>query len=849
MSWALVLGSAAVLGAIRWIPLQGVRRLLAVAVRLAAIALLLWAIRGAAIVREQEQPRHIAYVVDQSASIDPEQRAWMARRLASLEAIRPPGVTRSVIAFGSQPTMTVPPGREPLTDPDAVERALREARIEPQATNVETALLSGLATLPKQQHQRIVLLTDGRETAGNAERLLAQVRHLGLEIYPVVPPTTAVQGLLWEQLTVPGIAQRGSSIPIRLVVTNGTGRPQPVEVAASLQGVTLARRRVLVPPGWHIITLGAPALKLGTMALDVSAKFPGEAAIQQRKAFVEVEGPPQVLLVLDRPTELPLLATALKRREIDIAVSTPAELPRDARALQDYDLVLLFQVPKSSLTAEQVDALRAYLEDGGGMVMVGLGGSLRDEVTREAPLDALLPVKFEPKGVKEAKRRICMIMLIDRSASMIGPRIAATKRAAVELVRQLAPEDLVGILAFDTMPYIVADVQPARQVTAQLIEKLVHLKATGGTNIFPALKAAQQRLQTTGASVKHIVLLSDGITPPEISSYKRLFAELSAEDTTISTIGVGGIMINADMLEWMATSTGGTFYQLNGLDELPSLVARDTQRAIGRLPFTEGSFQPVTAAEAQWLTEVTDWPTLNGYLTTTAKPTARVELNVRQGDTEEPLLAEWMVGNGRVAVFTSDADTRWSADWIRWPRFDAVWAEIVRQTMRPRATEQSFIWLDEQAARPQIVVEGDLASPSAELWPSDDAAPIPLAMVQHSAVRWEAAVDHVPDGWYQVVVRATPAGSSPSARPVIAARRWVRIGRPAPEPERSHLPPDEALLRRLAEATGGVYDAADAAFLPPTERVERRLSMRPGLLALAILVLLVDIALRGRTML
>src|SRR3989338_2741219 len=101
--------------------------------------------------------------------------------------------------------------------------------------------------------------------------------------------------------------------------------------------------------------------------------------------------------------------------------------------------------------------------------MVGLGGEIAQEISTPSPIDALLPVQFEPKGLQESKRRICIIMLIDRSASMMGPRIAATKRAAVALINQLYAEDLVGVLAFDTQPYVLVEVQQAGLVSTQLV--------------------------------------------------------------------------------------------------------------------------------------------------------------------------------------------------------------------------------------------------------------------------------------------------------------------------------------------------------------------------------------------
>jgi uncharacterized membrane protein/Mg-chelatase subunit ChlD len=593
------------------------------------------------------------------------------------------------------------------------------------------------------------------------------------------------------------------------------------------------------------------------------------------------------LLVGDRVAVLPALATALKRREMDIAVMSPADVPTEINRLLDYDAVVLFNLPKSHLSVNQVEALRTYVETfGGGLVMVGLGGDLAYEVTTASPLDPLLPVQFEPKGLREAKRRVCMILLIDRSASMMGPRIAATKRASVELVKQLSPEDLVGILAFDTQPYVVAEVQPAGQVGSWLVEKLVKLRSSGGTDVYPALSAAANRLELTGSTLKHIILLSDGNTPFHAQAYKALVDAFVHDGTTVSTIGIGAAFVNTDYLKWLAESTGGTFYQMRTLDELPTLVARDTQQALGRLPFTEGYFRPSRTSTTDWFLETGDWPPLRGYFTTTAKPGARVDLTVDGGEGPDPLLARWPVGQGRVVSFTSDADTRWAPEWIRWPGFEGTWAQVVRWAMRPRLTEEVFVWVDESQNVPQLVIEGALDDPKGELVASEGATVLPLSLVQTGRWRWLASLEGVPSGWYQLALEthlpaapdlaqrdttslnaardvalsevegaaqagltATDDTAEEQGRSPIFAKRWVYVGASQTSLETTGQPPRESLLRHIAQSTSGAYDVPDRALLPPTVTVTVTEPLLTWWLPLVILTLLAEIALRGSSML
>lgn len=827
----------------RMVSLTGRRRQAVIGLRLAAVAALSLSLVGWQRLTTVNLPRHVVYLVDRSTSIDAAQRAWIARRIASLEARRPSGMPRAVVGFGADAATAAGFGTAPLTDPAAVAGVLDAAAVRPEATNVESALLTVPGLPPPEHPVSVVLFSDGRETQGNATGALSVARRLGVSVFPEAPPVSAAVRTVWEELAVPPVVQLGAPVPLQLVLVNSGRRAKSAEIGVALNGVVVKRKRVSLRPGWQVVEVEVPAIGRGTMAMQVGVSIPEERFSEKRSAYTEVEGPPQLLMVTDQTQAMPLLGTALERRGMDVVPVRPEDLPK---SLSDYDGVVLFNVAKSALSPEQVQTLKKYVEQlGGGLAMIGLGGDLAAEIQTTTPLDELLPVHLEPKGVKESNRRICIILLIDRSASMLGPRIAATKRAAVALVKQLSAEDLVGILAFDTQPYVITEVQQAGQVGPVLVDKLVRLKATGGTDIYPALTAAANRLELTGAALKHVILLSDGNTPFHQQAYEALIKSFKLDGITVSSIGIGAAFINTDFLTWLSQSTGGQFYQLRNLEELPALIIRDTEKQMGRLPFTEGQFRPTMPAGGEWFASVPEWPAVRGFLTSTAKPGAQVELTIDGGDGEEPLMARWTRGRGRVVSFLSDANTRWSPDWIRWPGFEGVWGQAMRWMMRPRLAEEVFVWVDERAGVPQVVVEGTLHDPKGQLVAPDDQRLIPLAMIQTGAWRWQASLDGVPSGWYQLALES--AGGE-AAVPVFT-KRWVRIGTPPAGGEQTGQPPRESLLRQMARGTMGVYDMPDAALVPP---VSRRTVSEPLLawwLPLVILLLLVDVWLRGGTML
>jgi len=234
---------------------------------------------------------------------------------------------------------------------------------------------------------------------------------------------------------------------------------------------------------------------------------------------------------------------------------------------------------------------------------------------------------------------------------------------------------------------------------------------------------------------------------------------------------------------------------------------------------------------------------LKGYVTASARDGARVEVDIPSAEGSSPLIARWMVGQGRVASFTSDAEARWSPDWIRWPGFDGVWAQIMRWAMRPRLAEELFTWVDESRGQPDLVIEGRLDNPIATLTPAAGGTPVPLSLVQTGPWRWQAALEQLPSGWYQVALTSQQEGLT------VTAVRWVQVGTPPSAKELGGQPPLDSVLQRIAQATSGVYQAPDHAFVPPMTDVETTQPVAMWWLPLVIVLLLAEVALRGSTQL
>jgi uncharacterized membrane protein len=71
-----------------------------------------------------------------------------------------------------------------------------------------------------------------------------------------------------------------------------------------------------------------------------------------------------------------------------------------------------------------------------------------------------------------------------------------------------------------------------------------------------------------------------------------------------------------------------------------------------------------------------DPPMFMGYNKTNTR--AGAQLLARIGDDDDPFLACWTVGKGRVMAFTSDCAPHWGSDFVRWPYYQQFWDQAVR---------------------------------------------------------------------------------------------------------------------------------------------------------------------------
>jgi hypothetical protein len=133
-------------------------------------------------------------------------------------------------------------------------------------------------------------------------------------------------------------------------------------------------------------------------------------------------------------------------------------------------------------------------------------------------------------------------------------------------------------------------------------------------------------------------------------------------------------------LENLSRQGHGRFYLVEDATRLPAVFAQETVLA-ARSSIREQEFHPAVSAP-DVVTRGIDFaagPPLRGWVVTIPKPRASILLT---GPDNDPILASWQVGVGRVAAFMSDAKDRWGANWLNWPEAQRLWGELARSLVR-----------------------------------------------------------------------------------------------------------------------------------------------------------------------
>ena len=758
-----------------------------------------------------------AVLVDTSASVSPDDLRTESAFAAQVEKARGRNWTR-VMPFARNTRNAA--AEEHIKDG----WQLRHTAGAPgHGTNLESAIRDAAASLPPGMTARIVLASDGNENLGSVTRAIWQAQQLGIPIDTVPLAGRPKPELRLESVSLPVQVFSGERFPIEITLDSPRAAPATVELTA--EGKSLGANSVELAAGVNHLRLHGNVNSTGAVDLagKVSAAGLGEARFEQAIALRR----PRVLLVSNDPAASEQhLRRALEANAFEVEQSNQG-VPSN---LDGFQLVIINNRDMQIIPEARKAALEDFVKKGGGLVWIaGEHNVYVEKKGDEDRLERTLPAKLAPPRTQDGT---AVVLIIDKSSSMEGRKIELARQAASGVVENLRPIDSVGVLIFDnTYEWAV----PIRKATDRnAIKRLIAgIQPEGGTQIAPALREAYTRVLPEDAVYRHIVLLTDGISEEGDSMITA--AEAKRNRVTISTVGLG-LDVNRAFLNKVALGAEGKSYFLDEPAGLEQLLLRDVEEHTG-MTAVEKQLRPRVIQRAEILdgVDIENAPPLQGYIRFQARPTADTIL---EADQKDPLLVRWQYGLGRAAVFTSDAKNRWAMNWVTWPGFDRLWANIFRDLL-PHATA-SEATADFDRAASELVVDYRLSANVPDpasvpdvfaIGPNDFRAPLRVSKV--AAGHYRA---RLPIGQNQGLFRVRPLADSAA---------FPEVGFYRQEDEMLEYGSNEQLLRQVATATGGRYQpSARQVFESGGRSTSTTMELWPALLALAVLLNLAELVMR-----
>lgn len=775
-----------------------------------AVALLAVLALAGASVPSPAQSKAVWLVVDASDSMAGQNTVSLAQQaLSAVEEGR-----AGVIAFGERAMVETPLSEQ------ATFSGVQTA-VEPSASNLEEALQLAMALLPGDCAGGVAVISDGLVEPVNLDKLQG-----GVAVNALQTQTEKQKDAQVTQVQMPSTAYQGQQLTMTVTVHSTAEGPARMLLLAN--GSTSAVQEVVLRRGENTFAFQTDAQHSGVVTYEAQVALDGDENSRNDKmgAAIAVTGAPAVLLVEGKGGEGAELRKMLEASGMAVETVSASALPSQAADYMAWHAFALVNVDADSLTDAQSTAMVAAVRElGRGAAVFGGDSSYALGNYRGSVLEGMLPVTIDVKNKLELPST-ALVLAIDKSGSMTSgqygvTRLEVAKEAACRAVEVLTEQDMAGVIAFDDTGKWALPLTKVTDVAA-MQEQIGTIRPGGGTAFYSPLAMALDALQGVEAQHKHVIFLTDGQSGDQ--GYDQLAQEMSQQGITLTGVAVGS-GADAQAVLRLSELGGGRAYLVGEFDNVPKIFTKETLLAAGAY-VQNRNFTPRIADTS--MTNFPGFPQLTGYLATTEKPLATVSLI---SDREDPILAWWQYGAGRVACWTSDVHGAWSSAFLQWKDATAFFSGIVSHVL-PAWNQQGEMSLEDGVltyTAPQMT-ENTMVE-ARVLMPTGEAASIPLEQV--SANAYAAAWNHTEPGAYAVQIVA-------DGETVLEGGAVIPYAK-----EYDLRTTDQGALNALSQATGGkaVTDPKELLSFPQTNmRVHQPLM--PGLVLLMLALLLADIAQR-----
>ncbi len=795
--------------------------------RTVILLLVILALMGLKIPKNTKETTTV-FLVDMSVSDTENLEAFDEYISNSLKKL-PPNNRYAIISFGRDAVV-----EQFVTDRNMYMGLSGEA--DETATNFEMALQRASALLPTDTASRIVVLTDGRETAGNLENVKGLFEGGDISLEAVVIPADTKNDVYLSDVEMPDVLHQGEEYYITVKAQSNYDTNAVIEIYSGDKLV--ASEEVTLKKGSNSFVFEEEVSEEALESYEVKIRAEGDGCAENDSysAYSRVEEAPKVMVLRGSAENSMAFEKLLEAAHVNAEFVKASKAPDSLMSMLEYRTFILENVYRDELPDGFVDNLETYVKDyGGGVICCGGQDSFMVGGYNDTPIETVLPVNMELRGTLEIPST-AIVMVIDHSGSMdmyVGNG-ASYLDVAVESAKRgvdnMRESDEVGVLAFDdtyTWAHRLSYVDDKEAIK----DDIETIGSGGGTVIQPALEEARVALGSSNAQVRHIILLTDGYG--ESSDFSQVIDRIVNDGITLSTVAVG-FDSDTQLMERLANEAGGRYYFTDGRSDLPRIFAQEVYMG-GDTYIKNGDYEVLTGMKH----EITDglfedgWLNVLGYVAASPKEGSSQLLTSAAGD---PLLTVWQYGLGKTAAWNTDADGKWTASYSGEDDYAALWKRLVDFTSGTPAIGDDYVETENKDGRTLVTYHTSSYQDSTAIdgmYTGPDGQSGEVNFTAREPGVYETYLDTADTGLYYINVRRSDNGQVTGA---------MMSGAVVQYSDEYRFDVSDAAFNALVDRYGKHITLEDDPFTKLDIKKAARRDITPFLIALAVMLFLFDIA-------
>ena len=559
-----------------------------------------------------------------------------------------------------------------------------------EGTDIASALNYARSLFTNLEGGKILLISDGAQTDGNAQNALKSLVANGVQVSTTYFPNSfTADEVQINDIVLPDYnISLDESFPVTVSVRSKSQVDRNAKISlfdgsATEDEKCIQEQNVIIKEGTQTFDFSCILSQSGMHKLRCVIECDADEIEYNNEfySYIYIEKFNKVLIIERDMGDAQNLESLLGERDFEatvINIEDTDKMPDTLDKLRDYDEVILMNIANRDMPDGFIEILHTYVNEiGGGLITVGgnvtneYGSTVANAYDRQ-DMAGTLYQEMLPVQAIDYTPPLGVMIIIDRSGSMSGAisgsssKLEEAKRGAIASLYALSERDYCGIMTLDTEFNIEQSIIPATQ-QSRLIRTINDINIGGGTQYTGAIRRAGEALIGLRNKVekRHIILISDGEPGDKLEEYGAAIEANYNAGITFSVVTIGVLnnsQAEKDMNEAAEIGHGKSYKVNDGSlsDKMRDDLKRDEITSINPEPFKPQVRDHTAVVKGIDETQI---PNLGGYYGTKIRDDESV--SVPLSGEFVPIYAQWRYGMGKVGSFMCDLTGRgWSSEFM-----------------------------------------------------------------------------------------------------------------------------------------------------------------------------------------